>query len=131
MSNESKVFYSVSSDEAIKDLKSDVSLGLTKEEAESRLEKYGPNSLGDEKKVPLWKKFLAQFCDAMVFVLIGAAVLSAVIAVMNHEGIAGWIDVFVILAIVILNAVLGVYQEGKADEALAALNKLVAECESL
>ncbi|MCQ2533605.1 MAG: cation-translocating P-type ATPase [Clostridia bacterium] len=124
MSNESKVFYSVSSDEAIKDLKSDVSLGLTKEEAESRLEKYGPNSLGDEKKVPLWKKFLAQFCDAMVFVLIGAAVLSAVIAVMNHEGIAGWIDVFVILAIVILNAVLGVYQEGKADEALAALKKM-------
>lgn len=124
MSEDNKQFYAMSAEDAVSMFTSDAVAGLSAEEASKRLEDYGPNSLGEEKKVPLWKKFLAQFCDAMVFVLIGAAVLSAVMAVMNNEGITGWIDVFVILAIVILNAVLGVYQEGKADEALAALKKM-------
>ena len=105
------------------ELNTNISAGLTTEEAMERLAKDGPNSLGEEKKIPLWKKFLAQLNDAMVYVLIGAAVLSAVMAVMEGNP-EGWIDVAVILAIVILNAVLGVYQEGKADEALAALKKM-------
>ncbi len=124
MNEEKSLFYTHSSEEAVSFFSSDVSKGLSSDDASERLGKYGPNSLGEEKKTPLWKKFLAQFCDAMVFVLIGAAVLSAIMAVMNNEGIEGWIDVFVILAIVILNAILGVYQEGKADEALAALKKM-------
>ena len=118
--------FSRSADEVIAELKTDPIKGLTAAEAAERLAKDGPNSLGEEKKVPLWKKFLAQFADAMVIILIAAAVLSAVMAVMNDEGFEGWIDVFVILAIVILNAILGVYQEGKADQALAALKKMSA-----
>ena len=116
--------FSRSTEEVIRELKTDSAVGLTKQEASDRLVKNGPNSLGEEKKVPLWKRFLAQFADAMVVILIAAAILSAFMAVKNNEGIEGWIDVFVILAIVILNAILGVYQEGKADQALAALKKM-------
>lgn len=116
--------FSKSIKETITELKTDETRGLSSEEARSRLEKFGPNSLGEEKKIPLWKRFLAQFADAMVIILIAAAILSAFMAIQNKEGIEGWIDVFVILAIVILNAVLGVYQEGKADQALEALKKM-------
>ncbi|MCR5048192.1 MAG: cation-translocating P-type ATPase [Saccharofermentans sp.] len=116
--------FSRSTEEVIRELKTDSAVGLTKQEAADRLAKNGPNSLGEEKKVPLWKRFLSQFADAMVVILIAAAILSAFMAVKNNEGIEGWIDVFVILAIVILNAILGVYQEGKADQALAALKKM-------
>ncbi len=116
--------FSKSTEEVLRELNTDSAVGLTSQEAADRLAKNGPNSLGEEKKVPLWKRFLAQFADAMVIILIAAAILSAFMAVKNNEGIEGWIDVFVILAIVILNAILGVYQEGKADQALAALKKM-------
>ena len=116
--------FSRSTEEVLRELKTDSAVGLTSQEAADRLAKNGPNSLGEEQKVPLWKRFLAQFADAMVIILIAAAILSAFMAVKNNEGIEGWIDVFVILAIVILNAILGVYQEGKADQALAALKKM-------
>ena len=111
-------------EEVLAKLGTDTEKGLTSTEAGERLEKFGPNSLGEEKKVPLWKKFLLQFADAMVIILIVAAALSAVMAIKENNGFEGWIDVFVIVAIVILNAILGVYQEGKADQALAALKKM-------
>ena len=115
--------YSKTIEQVTNELKTDIEKGLSSEEAAKRLEKYGPNTLGEEKKVPLWKKFLAQFADAMVIILIAAAALSAYMA--YKEGTAeGWVDVIVIIAIVILNAILGVYQEGKADQALAALKKM-------
>ena len=98
--------------------------GLTSDEASLRYAKNGPNSLGEEKKTPLWKRFLQQFADAMVIILIAAAALSAYMAFKSGGGFEEWIDVIVILAIVILNACLGVYQEGKADQALAALKKM-------
>lgn len=116
--------FSRSTEEVVRELNTDAAVGLTKQEAGDRLLKNGPNTLGEEKKIPLWKRFLEQFADAMVIILIAAAILSAFMAVKNNEGIEGWIDVFVILAIVILNAILGVYQEGKADQALAALKKM-------
>ncbi|MBO4638077.1 MAG: cation-translocating P-type ATPase [Clostridiales bacterium] len=109
--------------DVIKDLSTDPDKGLTSEEAEKRLKEYGRNTLGEEKKVPLWKRFLLQFADAMVIILLVAAALSAVMAV-KEGGFEGWIDVIVILSIVILNAILGVYQEGKADQALEALKKM-------
>lgn len=111
-------------DEVLKELGADADAGLSSTEAGNRLEKFGPNSLGEEKKEPLWKKFLAQFADAMVIILIAAAALSAVMAIKENNGFEGWVDVIVILAIIILNAILGVYQEGKADQALAALKKM-------
>jgi len=115
--------FSVSKESVVDELKTDIKSGLSNAEAQSRLQKYGPNSLGEEKKTPLWKRFLGQFADAMVLILIGAAVLSAIMAV-REGGFEGWIDVIVILSIVIINAILGVYQEGKADEAIAALKKM-------
>ena len=118
-----KESFSKSADEVVNILETDKTAGLTAEEASKRLAQFGKNSLGEEKKVPLWKRFLAQFADAMVIILIVAAGLSAVMAY-KEGGMEGWIDVFVILAIIILNAVLGVYQEGKADQALAALKKM-------
>lgn len=116
--------YSGSINDIVSRLETDIEKGLSSEECEARLKKYGPNSLGEEKKVPLWKKFLAQFADAMVIILIAAAAISAVMAIRENNGFEGWVDVIVILAIVILNAILGVYQEGKADQALAALKKM-------
>ncbi|NLW88331.1 MAG: cation-translocating P-type ATPase [Clostridiaceae bacterium] len=107
----------------LSELNSDETNGLTREEAEKRLLQYGLNSLGEEKKTPLWKRFLAQLADAMVLILIGAAVLSAIMA-LQEPGFEGWVDVIVIMAIVIINAVLGVYQEGKADQAIAALKRM-------
>jgi Ca2+-transporting ATPase len=116
--------YAKEADRVAAELESNAVIGLSEEEAAIRLVKNGPNSLGEEKKIPLWKRFLEQFKDAMVIILIAAAGLSAVMAVREGGGFTSWIDVFVILAIVILNAVLGVYQEGKADQALAALKKM-------
>ena len=116
--------FSATVEQVAQEIDTDLVKGLTSNEASLRYAKNGPNSLGEEKKVPLWKRFLQQFADAMVIILIAAAALSGFIAFSKGGGIEEWIDVFVILAIVILNAVLGVYQEGKADQALAALKKM-------
>ena len=116
--------YSATAEQIAQDIKTDLVKGLTSDEASLRLVKNGPNTLGEEKKVPLWKRFLGQFADAMVIILIAAAALSAYMAYKSGGGFEDWIDVIVILAIVILNACLGVYQEGKADQALAALKKM-------
>ncbi len=97
--------------------------GLSTAEAQKRLLEHGLNALSEEEKIPLWKRFLSQFADAMVIILIAAAVLSAIMA-LKEGGAEGWIDVIVILSIVIINAVLGVYQEGKADQAIAALKRM-------
>ena len=116
--------FSATIEQVAQEIDTDLVKGLTSNEASLRYAKNGPNSLGEEKKVPLWKRFLQQFADAMVIILIAAAALSGYMAFKSGGGIEEWIDVFVILAIVILNAVLGVYQEGKADQALAALKKM-------
>ena len=115
--------FSQTKENVVNELNTDIKSGLSNTEAQARLQKYGPNSLGEEKTTPLWKRFLSQFADAMVLILIGAAVLSAIMAV-REGGFEGWIDVIVILSIVIINAILGVYQEGKADQAIAALKKM-------
>ena len=116
--------FAATAEQVAQELDTDLIKGLSSEEASLRFAKNGPNTLGEEKKVPLWKRFLAQFADAMVIILIAAAALSAYMAFKSGGGFEEWIDVIVILAIVILNAALGVYQEGKADQALAALKKM-------
>lgn len=115
--------YAHSKEEVVLSLSSDSEKGLSSAEAQKRLLEYGLNTLGEKKQTPLWKRFLQQFADAMVLILIAAAVLSAFMAI-QEGGFEGWIDVIVILAIVIINAVLGVYQEGKADQAIAALKRM-------
>ena len=105
-------------------LSTDIQSGLTEEEAAARLASDGPNKLAEPDPVPLWKRFLSQLKDPMVLLLIAAAVVSAVIGMVSGEG--DWADVGIISFVVILNAVLGVAQESKAEEALAALQEMSA-----
>jgi len=97
--------------------------GLSNEEAAKRLEKNGKNKLKEGKKVSIIRRFLAQLCDPMIIVLLVAAALSLVTAIYENESLA---DVFIILFVVILNAVLGVLQESKAEKAIEALKEMTA-----
>ncbi len=97
--------------------------GLTPEEALNRLEKNGKNKLAEAKKDSLIKRFFMQMMDPMILILLGAAAISGVLAVVEGESFA---DVIIILAVVIINAVLGVYQESKAEKAIEALQQMSA-----
>ncbi len=97
--------------------------GLTEAEASERLAEYGQNKLVEKEKESVFKKFLKEICEPMTIVLIIAAIISAVTAFFSHEGFA---DVFIILTVVIVNAILGVYQESKAESAIAALQEIAA-----
>ena len=100
--------------------------GLSAQEASARLERNGANKLAEPPKVPLWKKFLMQFADPMIIVLLVAAAVSLVTAIVEGESLA---DVFIILFVVILNAVLGIIQENKAEKAIDALKAMTkAKC---
>ena len=99
-------------------LQTDVQNGLTDREAAARQATYGKNKLADEQKTPWIIKFLNQFKDFMVLILIIASVISAFLG--------DWLEAVVIIAIVIVNAVLGVYQEGQAERAVEALQKLTS-----
>ncbi len=97
--------------------------GLSTQEANARLEKYGKNKLVEAKKDGLFKRFIKQLADPMIIVLLCAAGLSAVTAAFENESFA---DVFIILGVVILNSVLGVVQESKAEAAIEALKEMTA-----
>lgn len=97
--------------------------GLTSAEAQARLQKNGKNKLEEGKKKSLLRRFLEQFVDPMILILIAAAVISAITSIMNHEPPT---DVVIIMFVVIINAVLGVYQESKAEKAIEALQEMSA-----
>ena len=97
--------------------------GLDVNEAEKRLLKHGKNKLAEAKKDSLIKRFFAQMKDPMIIILLCAAAISGVLAVSEGESFA---DVIIILAVVIVNAVLGVYQENKAEKAIEALREMSA-----
>ncbi len=99
--------------------------GLSSSEAAARLEKNGKNKLAEGKKDSLIKKFLKQLADPMIIILIVAAVVSAITATVGGEG-EGYADVIIIMFVVIVNAVLGVYQESKAEKAIEALQEIAA-----
>ena len=96
--------------------------GLTSAQAKARLEKYGPNALQAGEKTTVLQKFINQFKDFMIIVLLAAAVISF----FAHEGAPDPTDAIVILAVVILNAIVGVIQESKAEEAIEALQKMAS-----
>ena len=96
--------------------------GLTSAQAKERLEKYGPNALQAGEKTTVLQKFINQFKDFMIIVLLAAAVISF----FAHEGAPDPTDAIVILAVVILNAIVGVIQESKAEEAIEALQKMAS-----
>lgn len=98
--------------------------GLTEDEASKRLEKYGANNLKEKKKESLFIKFIKQFNDFMIIVLIIAAIISAIVAKTNGSG--DYIDSIIIIEIVIFNAIMGLIQEEKAEKSLEALKKMSA-----
>ena len=97
--------------------------GLSAAEAEKRLAAHGKNKLAEAKKDSLLKRFLKQLADPMILILLAAALISGVLAAIENESFA---DVVIILAVVIVNAVLGVYQENKAEKAIEALQEMSA-----
>ncbi|MBN1201379.1 MAG: cation-translocating P-type ATPase [Anaerolineae bacterium] len=109
---------SMSLEDVINRLKTDARQGLTEEEATQRLIQYGPNALREQPRPTLWPRLLAQFQSFVIYILIFAALLSAVLG--------DWVEAAAIATIVVLNAVLGVVQEGRAEQALAALRKLTS-----
>lgn len=111
-------WYNKTPDQLSQELGTDLRTGLTSSKVSENLEKYGRNELQEADKKSMLAKVVEQFTDPMIIVLLVAAVLS---------GIVGeWIDSVIILAIVVLNAALSIYQEGKAEEALEALQKMAS-----
>ena len=97
--------------------------GLTSQEAAARLEKHGPNRLQEAKKITNFQRFLQQLKDPMLLILMAAAAVSAVTSILSGEKLT---EVIIILAVVLLNAVLGVVQESKAEAAIEALQTMTA-----
>lgn len=116
--------YLTSVEEVIKNYDS-TDNGLSAEEAQKRLEKNGKNKLEEGKKESLLHRFLMQLADPMIIILIVAAAVSAITAAVGHTG-EGYADVIIILFVVVINAVLGVYQESKAEKAIEALQEIAA-----
>mgnify|MGYP002517458049 CR=1 FL=1 len=98
--------------------------GLTTKEAKKRIEKYGKNKLVEAKKETIIQRFLKQLADPMIIILLVAAAISAVVAVLEHEPPT---DVFIILFVVIVNTLMGIIQESKAEEAIDALKEMTAQ----
>lgn len=115
--------YLQSSEQVMNDLSTSEN-GLSSSEAQARLEKNGKNKLAEGKKQPWIVKFLKQFAEPMTIVLIIAAIISGVTEIIEHPGVP--VDALIIIAVVLLNAFLGVIQESKAEKALEALEKIAA-----
>ena len=118
-----KNWFNKTVEEVESELKTNQSKGLTSQVVEENRTKYGLNELQEKKKDSLFKKFMAQFKDFSIIVLIIAAIVSGVVGVLKGEGVT---DTVIILIVVLLNAVIGVVQESKAEKSLEALKKLSA-----
>ena len=104
--------------------RTNINQGLTKDEAIKRQSEYGENKLKDRKKENIFIKFLKQFNDYMIIILIIAAIVSAGISFWQGEN--DYIDSIIIISIVVLNAIMGIVQEAKAEKSLEALKNMSA-----
>src|SRR5499433_3952228 len=117
-------WHAMAVDEVVRRLTTDVEKGLDASEASRRLQKYGPNRLPEGKKRGPFMRFLSQFNNVLIYVLLGAGFTKLM---MNL-----WVDASIIFGVVILNALLGFIQEGKAEKALDAIrNMLSAEARAV
>jgi Ca2+-transporting ATPase len=129
MDLENQALHTMSAAEAASALASDRDTGLTEEEVRRRQDQFGPNELQEAPRRTFWQMLVDQFNQFLVLILIAAAIISALIgwSEFNRTGqTTEFVDAAAILAIVILNAILGVVQEGRAEEALAALKKMAS-----
>lgn len=112
------MFYSKNIQDVLKDTNSDPLNGLTSEEVEKRQKEFGANKLASQKKQTLFQLFIAQINDVLIYILIAAAVISALVGETS--------DAIIVAVIIILNAVIGIIQESKAEHSLEALKNLSA-----
>ena len=110
------MWFSKTSETVLKELNSNISTGLSDEEAKKRLSEYGPNRLSTKKKKTLLQLFISQLADVMIYILFGAAIISAIVGEIS--------DSIIILIVIFINAIIGVVQESKAEKALEALKEL-------
>ena len=116
-----KQWFNKTINETIQELNTNIEAGLSDDKLQAIREKYGYNELKATKKKSLFQKFLEQFKDFMIIVLIISAIVSGIVGVMEGEGIT---DTIIILLVVLVNAIIGVFQENKAEKSLEALQKL-------
>ena len=117
-------WHAMSAGEVVKRLATSAEKGLDGAEASTRLQKYGPNRLPEGKKRGPFTRFLAQFNNILVYVLLGAGFIKLMLNL--------WVDAGIIFGVVVLNALLGFIQEGKAERALDSIrNMLSAEARTL
>ena len=104
-------------DEVVERLGTDLSVGLSAAEAQRRLKEHGPNKLTAKRATPQWKRFLLQFHQPLIYILLASTVIAA--------AMGNWVDASVIFGVAFLNALIGYFQEAKAEQAIEALAKMV------
>ncbi len=122
---DASIAYRLNRDELIASLATDERRGLSDEEARSRLTRYGPNELAAENAVPAWRRFLAQFQDVLVILLLVATAISAGLWAFERDAALPY-EAIAIFAVILLNATMGYIQESKAEAAVAALRAMSA-----
>ena len=110
--------------EVERNLRTNTKIGLKNEEAQNRLKQYWKNEIKDKKKESIFTKFIKQFNDFMIIILIIASAVSAIVAKWEETG--DYFDSIIIIAIVVMNAIMGVVQEAKAEKSLEALKNMTA-----
>src|SRR5215469_7115370 len=115
-------WHAISADEVVQQLATSGEKGLDAAEASARLQKYGPNRLPEGKKRGPFMRFLAQFNNILVYVLLGAGFTKLMLSL--------WVDAAIIFGVVVLNALLGFIQEGKAEKALDSIRARRRSCVS-
>ena len=115
--------YRLNIDEVVARLATDGHRGLSDAEARSRLAEYGRNELAVEKPVPTWRRFLAQFQDVLVILLLAATGVSAALWALERDAALPY-EAIAIFAVVLLNATMGFLQESRAEAAVAALRAM-------
>lgn len=117
------IFYNKTKEEVLNELNTDENAGLSSKEAIDRQKTYGKNVLAQKKKKSNLMRFLDQFKDVMILILLAAAIISFIIAIIEKQP-KDFVEPLLIMAIVIMNALMGVFQENKAEKALDALKKM-------